>query len=134
MTPVFQTGGAGSTPAGCLKIGKLSTGEENRGQACHQGRNAASSPTLNNQLSVGLEVIGRVRDNSPLPARHQNKYGSMKPRPLSIADFRLLRTHVVLYTPTSSSFVSGHDRLVHASVARGIMGIGVGNYFNILEC
>ena len=23
MTPVFQTGGAGSTPAGCLKIGKL---------------------------------------------------------------------------------------------------------------
>lgn len=23
MTPVFQIGGAGSTPAGCLKIGKL---------------------------------------------------------------------------------------------------------------
>jgi len=26
----------------------LSTGGENRGQACRQGRNAASSPTLNN--------------------------------------------------------------------------------------
>lgn len=45
----------------------------------------------------------------------------MKHRPLSIADFRLLRTHVVLYSLTLSSFVSGHDRLVHASLARGIM-------------
>ena len=26
-----------------------------------------------------------------------------------------------LYTPTASSFVSGHDRLVHASYARGII-------------
>ena len=47
---------------------------------------------------------------------------SQNPRPLSIADFRLLRTHVVLYSLTSSSFVSGHDRLVHASAARGIIG------------
>ena len=53
-------------------------GRENRGQL---------------QLSVGLKVIGRVRDNSPLPARYQNKYGSQKPRP----------------------------RLVHASAARGII-------------
>ena len=46
---------------------------------------------------------------------------SRNPRPLSIADFRLLRTHVVLYSLTLSSFVSGHDRLVHASIARGII-------------
>ena len=40
--------------------------------------------------SVGLKVIGRVR-------------GSRKPRPLSIADFRLLRTHVVLVQASVSS-------------------------------
>ena len=61
----------------------------NRGQTC---------------LPVGLEVI----DNSPLPARHQNKYGSQKPRPLSIADFRLLRTHVVLVQASISSL---HHRI-----------------------
>ena len=47
----------------------------NRGQTC---------------LPVGLKVIGRVR-------------GSRKPRPLSIADFRLLRTHVVLVQASVSS-------------------------------
>ena len=75
---------------------------KNRGQTC---------------LLVGLRVI----DNSPLPARYQAsqrltseavrlsevyKHGSRESRPLSIADFRLLRAHVVLYTPISSSFVS----------------------------
>lgn len=45
----------------------------NRGQTC---------------LPVGLYVIGRVRDNSPLPARHQNKYGSQKPRPRSALRLR----------------------------------------------
>lgn len=68
-------------------------GQKNRGQACRQGGGAEGSPALNNQLSVGLKVNGRVR-------------GSQKPCPLSIADFRLLRTHVVL---------------VRASVARGII-------------
>ena len=38
------------------------------GQACRRVRNAASSPTLNSQLSVATKVIGRVR-------------WSMKPRP-----------------------------------------------------
>lgn len=57
----------------------------------------------------------------PCRIRHQSMHWSQKPRPLSIADFRLLRTHVVLYSLTSSSFVSGHDRLVHASAARGII-------------
>ena len=71
----------------------------NRGQTC---------------LPVGLKVI----DNLPLPARYQitlrfngRVRGSMKPRPLNIADFRLLRTHVVL---------------VHASVGRGIMRFHLG--------
>ena len=68
-------------------------GQKNRGQACRQGGGAEGSPALNNQLSVGLKVNGRVR-------------GSQKPCPLSIADFCLLRTHVVL---------------VRASVARGII-------------
>ena len=58
----------------------------------------------------------------PCLIRHQSTHWSQKPRSLSIADFRLLRTHVVLYSLTSSSFVSGHDRLVHASAARGIIG------------
>lgn len=58
----------------------------------------------------------------PCRIRHQSTHWSQKPRSLSIADFRLLRTHVVLYSLTSSSFVSGHDRLVHASAARGIIG------------
>ena len=58
----------------------------------------------------------------PCLIRHQSMHWSQKPRSLSIADFRLLRTHVVLYSLTSSSFVSGHDRLVHASAARGIIG------------
>ena len=57
----------------------------------------------------------------PCLIRHQSTHWSQKPRSLSIADFRLLRTHVVLYSLTSSSFVSGHDRLVHASAARGII-------------
>ena len=57
-------------------------------------------------LPVGLKVI----DNSPLPARYQitlsfngRVRGSRKPRPLSIADFRLLRTHVVLVQASVSS-------------------------------
>ena len=58
----------------------------------------------------------------PCLIRHQSTHWSQKPRSLSIAGFRLLRTHVVLYSLTSSSFVSGHDRLVHASAARGIIG------------
>ena len=58
----------------------------------------------------------------PCLIRHQSTHWSQKPCSLSIADFRLLRTHVVLYSLTSSSFVSGHDRLVHASAARGIIG------------
>ena len=57
----------------------------------------------------------------PCRIRHQSMHWSQKQRPLSIADFRLLCTHVVLYSLTSSSFVSGHDRLVHASAARGII-------------
>lgn len=63
----------------------------NRGQTC---------------LPVGLKVI----DNSPLPARYQitlrfngRVRGSLKPSPLSIADFRLLRTHVVLVQASISS-------------------------------
>ena len=58
----------------------------------------------------------------PCLIRHQSTHWRQKPCSLSIADFRLLRTHVVLYSLTSSSFVSGHDRLVHASAARGIIG------------
>ena len=64
---------------------------KNRGQTC---------------LLVGLRVI----DNSPLPARYQitlrfngRVRGSLKPSPLSIADFRLLRTHVVLVQASISS-------------------------------
>ena len=63
----------------------------NRGQTC---------------LPVGLKVI----DNSPLPARYQimlrfngRVRGSLKPSPLSIADFRLLCTHVVLVQASISS-------------------------------
>lgn len=58
------------------------------------------------QLPVGLKVIGRVRV-------------SLKPRPLSIADFRLLRTHVVL---------------VYASVARGIIRGAAQNPGSIACC
>lgn len=35
-------------------------GQKNRDQACRQGGGAEGSPTLNNQLSVGLKVNGRV--------------------------------------------------------------------------
>ena len=41
---------------------------------------------------------------------------------LSLIDGRETRPR--LYTPTASSFVSFHDRLVHASIARGIIAIG----------
>ena len=39
---------------------RLIDGQENRGQACRQGRVATSKPPLNNQLPVGRKVIGRV--------------------------------------------------------------------------
>ena len=70
-------------------------GRGNRGQACRRGRNAASSPTLNSSGVRRFEGYWTCT-------------GSRKPSLLSIADFRLLRTHVVL---------------VHASIARGIIKI-----------
>ena len=54
-----------------------------------------------------LDSLPDFIDNSPASwTCYQNKYGSSKSRPLSIAGFRLLRTHVVL---------------VYASAVRGII-------------
>ena len=43
----------------------------------------------------------------------ENKYWSMKPRPLSIADFHLFRTHVVLVQASISSL--HHEIFVYVS-------------------
>ena len=67
------------------KFRHIIDGRGDRGQACRRGggRNAASSPTLNNLVVRRLEGCWTCTE-------------SRKPRPLSIADFRLLRTYVVL--------------------------------------
>ena len=67
----------------------------------------------------------------PCLIRHQSTHWSQKPRSLSIADFRLLRTHVVLYSLTSSSFVSGHDPVSYTHL--NIMPRDKNAAINILE-
>lgn len=51
-------------------------GRENRGQACRQGRNAASSPTLNNSSCPSDIMIVKVYGESETPSAQHRRLSS----------------------------------------------------------